>query len=174
MNVSGGSCSSPSSTDSVPAGDLFKDLWTKLKECHDKELQELLVKINKLKTQRCLGEEKWFYLSDPPLLHNPAVDCPPASSHPVQGYRPCCGLDDIRTLGQWNVQVWGKEDQTVPDRPPYRYCGRVARKQHTGTLSASAAIRFVLELISLQVQANDFLPGPADLFLRMTDCLLPV
>lgn len=58
MNVSGGSCSSPSSTDSVPAGDLFKDLWTKLKECHDKELQELLVKINKLKTQRCLDAQR--------------------------------------------------------------------------------------------------------------------
>ncbi|XP_040209999.1 DNA endonuclease RBBP8 isoform X2 [Rana temporaria] len=58
MNVSGGSCSSPSSTDSLPAGDLFKDLWTKLKECHDKELQELLVKINKLKTQRCLDAQR--------------------------------------------------------------------------------------------------------------------
>ncbi|XP_018422245.1 PREDICTED: DNA endonuclease RBBP8 [Nanorana parkeri] len=58
MNVSGSSCGSPSSTESVPAGDLFKDLWTKLKECHDKELQELLVKINKLKTQRCLDAQR--------------------------------------------------------------------------------------------------------------------
>ncbi|KAM5158461.1 DNA endonuclease RBBP8 isoform 2-T3 [Mantella aurantiaca] len=58
MNVSGSSCGSPTSTDSAPAGDLFKDLWTKLKECHDKELQELLVKINKLKTQRCLDAQR--------------------------------------------------------------------------------------------------------------------
>ncbi|XP_072267427.1 DNA endonuclease RBBP8 isoform X2 [Pyxicephalus adspersus] len=58
MNVSGGSCSSPSSTESVPAGDLFKELWMKLKECHDRELQELLVKINKLKTQRCLDAQR--------------------------------------------------------------------------------------------------------------------
>ncbi|XP_068093351.1 DNA endonuclease RBBP8 [Hyperolius riggenbachi] len=58
MNVSGGSCSSPSSTESAPAGDLFRELWTKLKECHDKELQELQMKINKLKTQRCLDAQR--------------------------------------------------------------------------------------------------------------------
>ncbi|KAM9308350.1 DNA endonuclease RBBP8 [Gastrophryne carolinensis] len=56
--MSGGSCGSPSSTESLPAGDLFKELWTKLKECHDRELQELLVKINKLKTQRCLDAQR--------------------------------------------------------------------------------------------------------------------
>ncbi|XP_075069515.1 DNA endonuclease RBBP8 isoform X2 [Mixophyes fleayi] len=58
MNISGGSCGSPSSTESLPTGDVFKELWSKLKECHDKELQELLVKINKLKTQRCLDAQR--------------------------------------------------------------------------------------------------------------------
>ncbi|XP_063307546.1 DNA endonuclease RBBP8 [Pelobates fuscus] len=58
MNISSGSCSSPSSTESLPPGDLFKDLWSKLKECHDKELQELLLKINKLKKQRCLDAQR--------------------------------------------------------------------------------------------------------------------
>lgn len=37
MNASGGSCGSPSSAE--PAGDFFKELWSKLKECHDKEVQ---------------------------------------------------------------------------------------------------------------------------------------
>ena len=36
MNVSGSSCGSPSSTD---VSNDFKDLWTKLKEYHDKEVQ---------------------------------------------------------------------------------------------------------------------------------------
>ncbi|XP_075682468.1 DNA endonuclease RBBP8 isoform X2 [Rhinoderma darwinii] len=58
MNISGSSCGSPSSTESLAAGDLFKELWTKLKECHDKELQDLLMKINKLKTQRCLDAQR--------------------------------------------------------------------------------------------------------------------
>ncbi|KAM4028177.1 DNA endonuclease RBBP8 isoform 2-T4 [Anomaloglossus baeobatrachus] len=58
MNISGSSCGSPSSTESLAPGDLFKELWTKLKECHDKELQELLMKINKLKTQRCLDAQR--------------------------------------------------------------------------------------------------------------------
>ncbi|XP_077126460.1 DNA endonuclease RBBP8 [Ranitomeya variabilis] len=58
MNISGSSCGSPSSTESVAPGDLFKELWTKLKECHDKELQELIMKINKLKTQRCLDAQR--------------------------------------------------------------------------------------------------------------------
>uniref|UniRef100_A0A8C5MY79 DNA endonuclease RBBP8 n=1 Tax=Leptobrachium leishanense TaxID=445787 RepID=A0A8C5MY79_9ANUR len=58
MNVSGGSCSSPSSTESLTAGDLFKELWSKLKECHDKELQELLLKISKLKKHRCLDAQR--------------------------------------------------------------------------------------------------------------------
>lgn len=36
MNVSGSSCGSPSSED---ISNDFKDLWTKLKEYHDKEVQ---------------------------------------------------------------------------------------------------------------------------------------
>ncbi|XP_040287844.1 DNA endonuclease RBBP8 isoform X1 [Bufo bufo] len=58
MNISGSSCGSPSSAESLAPGDLFKELWTKLKDCHDKELQELLMKINKLKTQRCLDAQR--------------------------------------------------------------------------------------------------------------------
>ncbi|KAE8598549.1 hypothetical protein XENTR_v10016857 [Xenopus tropicalis] len=58
MNISASTCGSPSSSESLPAGDLFKELWSKLKECHDKELQELLLKINKLKKQRCLDAQR--------------------------------------------------------------------------------------------------------------------
>lgn len=36
MNISGSSCGSPSSAD---ISNDFKDLWTKLKEYHDKEVQ---------------------------------------------------------------------------------------------------------------------------------------
>lgn len=36
MNVSGSSCGSPNPTDT---SNDFKDLWTKLKEYHDKEVQ---------------------------------------------------------------------------------------------------------------------------------------
>uniref|UniRef100_A0A8C0EZ06 DNA endonuclease RBBP8 n=1 Tax=Bubo bubo TaxID=30461 RepID=A0A8C0EZ06_BUBBB len=42
MNASGGSCGSPSSAE--PTGDFFKELWSKLKECHDKEVQGKLLK----------------------------------------------------------------------------------------------------------------------------------
>ncbi|KAM7175825.1 DNA endonuclease RBBP8 isoform 1-T4 [Macrochelys suwanniensis] len=56
MNASGGSCGSPSSAES--AGDIFKDLWSKLKECHDKEVQGLQLKISKLKKERCLDAER--------------------------------------------------------------------------------------------------------------------
>ena len=48
MNVSGSSCGSPSSAD---VSDDFKDLWTKLKEYHDKEVQGLQVKVTKLKKE---------------------------------------------------------------------------------------------------------------------------
>ncbi|XP_075126724.1 DNA endonuclease RBBP8 [Leptodactylus fuscus] len=58
MNISGSSCGSPSSTEILSATDLFKELWTKLKDCHDKELQELQMKVNKLKTQRCLDAQR--------------------------------------------------------------------------------------------------------------------
>ncbi|NWQ76303.1 CTIP endonuclease, partial [Columbina picui] len=56
MNVSGGSCGSPSSAE--PPGDFFKELWSKLKECHDKEVQGLQLKISKLKKERCLDAER--------------------------------------------------------------------------------------------------------------------
>ncbi|OXB56398.1 hypothetical protein ASZ78_004931 [Callipepla squamata] len=67
MNASGGTCGSPSSAD--PTGDFFKELWSKLKECHDKEVQGkklsvetdlrgLQLKISKLKKERCLDAER--------------------------------------------------------------------------------------------------------------------
>ncbi|KAM6089084.1 DNA endonuclease RBBP8 [Chlamydotis macqueenii] len=56
MNASGGSCGSPSSAE--PAGDFFKELWSKLRECHDKEVQGLQLKISKLKKERCLDAER--------------------------------------------------------------------------------------------------------------------
>ncbi|KAM6457316.1 DNA endonuclease RBBP8 isoform 1-T2 [Liasis olivaceus] len=52
MSASGGNCGSPNSTE--PAADYFKELWSKLKECHDKEVKGLLSKISKLKAERCL------------------------------------------------------------------------------------------------------------------------
>lgn len=55
MNVSGSSCGSPSSAD---ISNDFKDLWTKLKECHDKEVQGLQVKVNKLKKERILDAQR--------------------------------------------------------------------------------------------------------------------
>ncbi|XP_015272628.1 PREDICTED: LOW QUALITY PROTEIN: DNA endonuclease RBBP8 [Gekko japonicus] len=56
MNTSGGSCGSPSSVD--PAADCFKELWSKLKECHDKDMKGLQLKISKLKKERCLDAER--------------------------------------------------------------------------------------------------------------------
>ncbi|XP_057253590.1 DNA endonuclease RBBP8 [Pezoporus wallicus] len=56
MNASGVSCGSPSSAE--PTGDFFKELWSKLKECHDKEVQGLQLKISKLKKERCLDAER--------------------------------------------------------------------------------------------------------------------
>ncbi|NXI43954.1 CTIP endonuclease, partial [Galbula dea] len=56
MNASGGSCGSPGGTE--PTGDFFKELWSKLKECHDKEVQGLQLKISKLKKERCLDAER--------------------------------------------------------------------------------------------------------------------
>ncbi|XP_007197690.2 DNA endonuclease RBBP8 isoform X2 [Balaenoptera acutorostrata] len=55
MNVSGSSCGSPSSTD---VSNDFKDLWTKLKEYHDKEVQGLQVKVTKLKKERILDAQR--------------------------------------------------------------------------------------------------------------------
>lgn len=55
MNISGSSCGSPSSAD---ISNDFKDLWTKLKEYHDKEVQGLQVKVNKLKKERVLDAQR--------------------------------------------------------------------------------------------------------------------
>ncbi|NWQ89211.1 CTIP endonuclease, partial [Burhinus bistriatus] len=54
MNASGGSCGSPSSAE--PTGDFFKELWSKLKECHDKEVQGKLLKFGF--TEGCLDAER--------------------------------------------------------------------------------------------------------------------
>lgn len=55
MNVSGSSCGSPNSAE---ISNDFKDLWTKLKECHDKEVQGLQVKVTKLKKERILDAQR--------------------------------------------------------------------------------------------------------------------
>lgn len=55
MNISGSSCGSPGSA--AIAND-FKDLWTKLKEYHDKEVQDLQVKVTKLKKERILDAQR--------------------------------------------------------------------------------------------------------------------
>uniref|UniRef100_A0A3Q1M1N9 DNA endonuclease RBBP8 n=1 Tax=Bos taurus TaxID=9913 RepID=A0A3Q1M1N9_BOVIN len=55
MNLSGSSCGSPSSAD---VSNDFKDLWTKLKEYHDKEVQGLQVKVTKLKKERILDAQR--------------------------------------------------------------------------------------------------------------------
>ncbi|XP_040840726.1 DNA endonuclease RBBP8 [Ochotona curzoniae] len=55
MNLSGSSCGSPNSAD---ISNDFKDLWTKLKECHDKEVQGLQVKVTKLKKERILDAQR--------------------------------------------------------------------------------------------------------------------
>ncbi|KAJ7338739.1 hypothetical protein JRQ81_012641 [Phrynocephalus forsythii] len=56
MSASGGNCGSP--TSSEPPPDYFKELWSKLKECHDKEVKGLLLKISKLKTERRRDAER--------------------------------------------------------------------------------------------------------------------
>jgi len=56
MNASGGSCGSPSSAE--PAGDFFKELWSKLKECHDKEVQGKPLKS--VFTEGCLLPQENF------------------------------------------------------------------------------------------------------------------
>ncbi|XP_072854945.2 DNA endonuclease RBBP8 isoform X2 [Pogona vitticeps] len=56
MSASGGNCASPTSAE--PPADYFKELWSKLKECHDKEVKGLLLKISKLKTERRRDAER--------------------------------------------------------------------------------------------------------------------
>ena len=55
MNTSGSSCGSPNSADITND---FKELWTKLKEYHDKEVQGLQVKVTKLKKERILDAQR--------------------------------------------------------------------------------------------------------------------
>ncbi|KAM5136564.1 DNA endonuclease RBBP8 isoform 1-T1 [Callospermophilus lateralis] len=55
MNISGSSCGSPNSAD---ISNDFKELWTKLKEYHDKEVQGLQVKVTKLKKERILDAQR--------------------------------------------------------------------------------------------------------------------
>ncbi|XP_037364638.1 DNA endonuclease RBBP8 [Talpa occidentalis] len=55
MNISGSSCGSPTSAD---ISNDFKELWTKLKEYHDKEVQGLQVKVTKLKKERILDAQR--------------------------------------------------------------------------------------------------------------------
>nr|XP_025862320.1 DNA endonuclease RBBP8 [Vulpes vulpes]XP_025862321.1 DNA endonuclease RBBP8 [Vulpes vulpes] len=55
MNISGSNGGSPSSVD---VSNDFKELWTKLKEYHDKEVQGLQVKVTKLKKERILDAQR--------------------------------------------------------------------------------------------------------------------
>uniref|UniRef100_A0A673UNM3 DNA endonuclease RBBP8 n=1 Tax=Suricata suricatta TaxID=37032 RepID=A0A673UNM3_SURSU len=55
MNISGSNCGSPSSVD---ISNDFKELWMKLKEYHDKEVQGLQVKVTKLKKERILDAQR--------------------------------------------------------------------------------------------------------------------
>eukprot|EP00062_Callorhinchus_milii_P016169 gi/632967188/ref/XP_007899837.1/ PREDICTED: DNA endonuclease RBBP8 isoform X1 [Callorhinchus milii] len=57
MNNSSGSCGSPV-TGGTSEADPFKEMWSKLKECHDKEVQVLQLKISKLKNDRCLDARR--------------------------------------------------------------------------------------------------------------------
>ncbi|XP_034145347.1 DNA endonuclease RBBP8 isoform X2 [Esox lucius] len=50
--------SSPGSSGAMETSDLFKDLWGRLKECHDSALQGLQAKVNKLKKERCLDAQR--------------------------------------------------------------------------------------------------------------------
>ncbi|XP_041737616.2 DNA endonuclease RBBP8-like [Coregonus clupeaformis] len=50
--------SSPGSSGVSESTDLFRDLWGRLKECHDSALQGLQTKVNKLKKERCLDAQR--------------------------------------------------------------------------------------------------------------------
>ncbi|KAJ8010133.1 hypothetical protein DPEC_G00071820 [Dallia pectoralis] len=50
--------SSPGSSSALETTDLFKDLWGRLKECHDNALQGLQAKVNKLKKERRLDAQR--------------------------------------------------------------------------------------------------------------------
>lgn len=55
MSISGSNCGSPNSSD---VSSDFKELWTKLKESHDKEVQGLQIKVTKLKKERILDAQR--------------------------------------------------------------------------------------------------------------------
>ncbi|KAM6971624.1 DNA endonuclease RBBP8 [Tautogolabrus adspersus] len=50
--------SPPLSSDTPRPADLFEELWRQLRETHHKALQELEVKVSKLKKERCLDAQK--------------------------------------------------------------------------------------------------------------------
>ncbi|KAJ8276948.1 hypothetical protein GJAV_G00069700 [Gymnothorax javanicus] len=56
MNGSGMSTTSRSHVETP--SDLFKELWERLRECHDMEMQGLQDKVNKLKKERCLDAQR--------------------------------------------------------------------------------------------------------------------
>ncbi|XP_072323547.1 DNA endonuclease RBBP8 isoform X2 [Scyliorhinus torazame] len=59
MNSSSANYGSPGTGSTTEAAiDVFKDIWTKLKECHDNEVQVLQVKVTKLKKERCLDAQR--------------------------------------------------------------------------------------------------------------------
>ncbi|KAK6292774.1 hypothetical protein J4Q44_G00362750 [Coregonus suidteri] len=50
--------SSPGSSGASESTDLFRDLWGRLKDCHDSALQGLQTKVNKLKKERYLDAQR--------------------------------------------------------------------------------------------------------------------
>lgn len=59
MSGSSVGCGSPGAGSTAEAAaDPFKDIWTKLRECHDNEVQVLQVKVTKLKKERCLDAQR--------------------------------------------------------------------------------------------------------------------
>ncbi|XP_078072566.1 DNA endonuclease RBBP8 isoform X2 [Mustelus asterias] len=59
MNSSSANCGSPGTGSTTETAiEVFKDIWTKLKECHDNEVQVLQAKVTKLKKERCLDAQR--------------------------------------------------------------------------------------------------------------------
>ncbi|XP_078254374.1 DNA endonuclease RBBP8 [Rhinoraja longicauda] len=59
MSNSSVGCASPGAGSTAEAAaDPFKDVWTKLRDCHDNEVQVLQVKVTKLKKERCLDAQR--------------------------------------------------------------------------------------------------------------------
>ncbi|XP_069921135.1 LOW QUALITY PROTEIN: DNA endonuclease RBBP8-like [Oryctolagus cuniculus] len=72
MNIPGSSCGSPNSSET---SNDFRNFWTKLKECHDKEVQGLPVKVTKLKKERILDAQRLeeFFTKNQQLRQQPKV-----------------------------------------------------------------------------------------------------